>query len=156
MDHDDPQRMQLRKPPRLFGSPHLPMPPGDVLRRSLGEWLEGFEWHCWCTWTFDARFGDTGPSPDRCLYHTRRWVEHIPGPPTGYFIAVERGFGGRIHSHGLLRLADVPTPKRKSLWASWRGLYGRCAVLPYDSERGAAYYVAKYITKEPLGWDIRA
>jgi len=29
-------------------------------------------------------------------------------------------------------------------------------VLPYDRERGAAYYVAKYITKEPLGWDLGA
>jgi len=27
-------------------------------------------------------------------------------------------------------------------------------VLPYDRDRGAAYYVAKYITKEPLGWDL--
>ena len=27
-------------------------------------------------------------------------------------------------------------------------------MLPYDSDRGAAYYIAKYITKEPLGWDL--
>jgi len=29
-------------------------------------------------------------------------------------------------------------------------------MLAYDPDRGAAYYVAKYITKEPLGWDVRA
>ena len=128
--------------------------PGRVLQHSLGDWLTEFEWDCWCTWTFDERFGPTGPSPDRCLYHTRRWVEHLPGPACGYFLAVERGTGGRVHSHGLLRLPDPPTPSRKSLWAAWLDRYGRCRVLPYDPDRGAAYYIAKYITKEPLGWDV--
>lgn len=125
-----------------------------LLRIALGEWLQGFPWDCWCTWTFDARFGVDGPSPGRCLYHTRRWIEHLPGPPCAYFIAVERGFGGRVHSHGLLRLPDPPTPRRKDLWRSWFERYGRNRVLPYDRERGAAYYIAKYITKEPLGWDV--
>ncbi len=27
-------------------------------------------------------------------------------------------------------------------------------MLPYDHDRAAAFYVAKYITKEPLGWDL--
>jgi len=121
---------------------------------SLGVWLSAFPWDCWCTWTFDARFGDDGPSPDRCLYHTRRWIEHLPGPATGYFVAVERGTGGRVHSHGLLRFRDSWAPKRRSLWLSWKNRYGRCRVLPYNSALGATYYVAKYITKEPLHWDI--
>jgi len=126
----------------------------DSLLGAMGEWLSKFEWDCWCTWTFDARFGDTGPSPDRCLYHTRRWVEHLPGPTPQYFIAVERGTGGRVHSHGLLRFPDRWAPKRKTLHASWKERYGRNRFLPYDPTRGAAYYIAKYITKEPLHWDV--
>jgi len=124
------------------------------LRRNLGRWLSEFEWSCWCTWTFDARFGDTGPSPDRCLHHTRRWIEQLPGPSVGYFVATESGRLGRVHSHGLLRLPDGTTPARKSLWRSWFTRYGRCRVLPYNPRLGATHYVAKYITKEPLGWDL--
>jgi len=124
------------------------------LRQELGEWLALKDWDCWCTWTFDARFGDTGPSPDRCLYHTRRWIENLPGRSYGYFVAVERGRGGRVHSHGLLAIPRGCSPKRKSIWHSWKNHYGRSRVLPYDPDRGAAYYVAKYITKEPLHWDI--
>ena len=150
-----------RKSPRSQTVPHMRFgvheretQSGLLLRRALGHWLSAFEWDCWCTWTFDSRFGPDGPSPDRCLVHTRRWVEHIPGPRVGYFIAVERGRGGRVHSHGLLRLGDSPAPTRKSLWGSWKSRYGRCRILPYDRERGAAFYIAKYITKEPLGWDV--
>ena len=153
MDHgrsnNEPPVLPILRPP-LGPLPDLP----PTLQQSLGRWLSTFRWDCWCTWTFDERFGPTGPSPDRCLYHTRRWVEHVPGAPVGYFVAVERGTGGRVHSHGLLRLPDGFTPSRKSLWGSWRDRYGRSRVLPYDRERGAAYYVAKYITKEPLGWDV--
>jgi len=145
------KRAHGREPIALLGSGVAEV---ARLRSELGDWLTGFEWDCWCTWTFDARFGDTGPSPDRCLYHTRRWIEHLPGPRTGYFIAVERGTGGRVHSHGLIRLPDGCTPKRNSLWRSWKQRYGRCSVLHYNRDRGAAYYVAKYITKEPLGWDL--
>lgn len=142
----------LQPPAVRFGAA-LPVQP-LLLNESLGRWLSDFEWSCWCTWTFDARFGDSGPSPDRCLYHTRRWVEHIPGPATAYFIAVERGTGGRVHSHGLLRFRDSWAPTRKALFSSWRKRYGRNRILPYDRDLGAAFYVAKYITKEPLHWDL--
>jgi len=128
--------------------------PGRLLQSSLGTWLNEFEWDCWCTWTFDSRFGPTGPSPDRCLYHTRNWIEHLPGAPIGYFVAVERGTGGRVHSHGLLRFKDSFAPRRKSLFGSWKARFGRNRVLPYNREKGATYYVAKYITKEPLHWDL--
>ena len=127
---------------------------GRDLQSSLGSFLSTFQWDCWCTWTFDARFGHTGPSPDRCLYHTRRWIEHLPGPMPGYFIAVEKGTGGRVHSHGLLRFKDKFAPRRKSLHQGWQKRFGRNRILPYRSDLGAAYYVAKYITKEPLHWDI--
>lgn len=157
MKHDlfgNPSRTPLLNPeaevPQVSSLPYY----RDPLQLALGNWLNEFEWDCWCTWTFDARFGDTGPSPDRCLFHSRNWIERLPGPATGYFVAVERGTGGRVHSHGLLRLPNGITPKRKSLWASWYLRYGRCLVLRYDNDRGAAYYVAKYITKEPLHWDL--
>lgn len=127
---------------------------GVAISEQLGDWLHGFPWSCWATFTFDGRWGDTGPSPDRCMYHTRRWVEALPGPPVGYFLAVERGSFGRVHSHGLLSLPRGMEPTRKSLWHSWKNRFGRCRVLPYNPDLGAAYYVAKYVTKEPLHWDI--
>jgi len=146
--------LRLSNSPGLFGGPRVAVSV-ERLQAELGEWLSEFEWSCWCTWTFDERFGPSGPSPDRCLVHTRRFLEQLPGPDVGYFIAVERGTGGRVHSHGLLRFKDEWAPSRKAVWHGWKTRYGRNRILPYDGDLGAAFYVAKYITKEPLGWDIR-
>jgi len=42
-------------------------------------------------------------------------------------------------------LEDVRRDKWWQVWFTW---YGRNRILPYDKEKGAGYYLTKYIVKE--------
>ena len=131
-----------------------PLADGKALQE-LGDWLGGFAWTGWGTFTFGPRFGDTGPSGDRAMFHWRRWIERLPaGARPGYFVCVERGRGGRTHLHALVRSSRGVT--RKSLWRSWFKRFGRCSILPYDVELGASHYVTKYLVKAPDLWDVES
>ncbi len=131
--------------------------------RELGDWLGdpdriGFGWGAWGTFTFGDKFGPTGPSPDRAMHHWWRWMGSRELAGCGYFAAVEKGSGGRVHLHALLRQAygrgdSIP---RKALWRSWFNRYGRCQILPYDAELGAVHYITKYLIKSPELWDLRS
>ena len=130
--------------------------------REMGNWLGdserlGFSWGAWGTFTFGNKFGPTGPSPDRALFHWGRWMGSRELAGTGYFAAVETGRGGRVHLHALLRPAfgrgsGIP---RRALWRSWFDRYGRCSILPYDAKLGAVHYLTKYLVKAPELWDLR-
>jgi len=152
-----PLLLALEAPEPLLQDEDLP-PRDDGLQDALAHWLHGpmaapYRWDAWCTFTFDRRFGEDGPSPDRALYHFRGWRGRAC-PRAPCFAAVETGrMGGRAHVHALLRLDEVP---RKAAWHSWLKRYGRAQLLPYDVARGfnATYYISKYLTKAPHHWDI--
>lgn len=130
-------------------------------RAALGLWLEQWPWDAWGTFTFDARFGEDGPSLYRGAHHFEKWARHLPHRP-GYFYAVERGSrGGRTHVHALLQRGHWPSGvPRLATWRSWFHRFGRCEILPYGFDRrgepvsGAEFYLTKYLTKAPLTWDL--
>ena len=128
------------------------------LVEEMARWLasEAFEWDAFATLTFGERFGATGPSPERCLHHARRWLDSLPHRPS-WFLAVETGRFGRTHAHALLGSGDAVVP-RTALWRSWHRRYGRARIEPIRplSGENAAFYVAKYLTKAPELWDLRA
>jgi len=129
---------------------------GDLA--TLGDWLGTFSWNAWATFTWGPRFGPSGPSGDRALYHFRGWVSGLPGHDTCYFAAVESGSLGRTHLHALLRFPEFHDGRarfpRKAAWRSWFNRYGRCQIREYVAEKGARYYVTKYLVKAPELWDI--
>lgn len=123
---------------------------------AMGQWLDSLGgWDAFATLTFGPKFGDTGPSPDRAMYHFRKWYRDMGrARPRPAFVAVEKGSaGGRVHLHGLFGPLGSGVP-RKAAWRSWFDRYGRAQILPFDPTLGAPYYVAKYVSKEPLHWDI--
>lgn len=127
--------------------------PPEIL--AMGNWLETFNWTDWCTLTFDAAWGPTGPSPSRARFHTEKWLTNLPGEPPGFFFCVETGRLGRVHCHALLRINPGPmAAPRDALYHGWRNRFGRCRIRAYDPELGASHYVAKYLTKAPLHWDL--
>lgn len=148
----------LRVPVPRFGGPP---PLRDSVRalRSMGDWLTELgrdSWDSWATFTFGPRFGPTGPTPDRAMYHFSSWLTSLPGPDPLCFAAVEAGRLGRVHLHALIGPIDawgkgIP---RKALWRSWFRRFGRCQLRPYEPERGCEWYLCKYLTKAPLHWDV--
>ena len=110
--------------------------------------------HGWCRYC-RAGWPDPGPSVDRALSLARGWWESTASCcPANAFIAVERGRRGRSHVHALLAAGSSAVAEFEFLCKSWR--YGRNQFRPFDRARGfnAGYYLGKYLTKEPEGWDI--
>lgn len=133
----------------------LPRPDGWREADELGRWLDGLGgWASFGTFTFGSRFGPEGPSADRALFHFRGWRAGLGvARPAQCFVAVEAGRLGRVHLHALLGELGGGVP-RSAVWRSWFERFGRASITSFDPDRGATYYVAKYLTKAPLHWDI--
>lgn len=124
----------------------------------MGRWLhEQGGWSWFGTFTFDGRYGETGPHPDHALSHFRKWADHhyqtrmLAGRA---FVAVETGRLGRTHCHALCTAGDAAAGRYVRLADSWRERYGRVQFRDFDPDRNAAFYVAKYVSKAPDLWDI--
>jgi hypothetical protein len=119
---------------------------------AFGKWLTGWSWDHFATLTFDERWGEAGPSADRCLSITQGWLQSLPYNP-GFFVCVERGGHGRNHSHALIQPgcgnAHVPSRELSERWK-----FGRDHIRDFDARAGAGWYVSKYILKSPEHWFV--
>lgn len=130
------------------------------LQDAWGDWLSTFPWQAWCTLTFKEEWPDgtvftpTQASATRAFGRFTRWLRK-DSPGLGWFCAHEVGSLGRLHLHALLGGME-PYTSRRALWKWWHDRYGRAQILPYDRERGAAYYLTKYVAKELAHYEIEA
>lgn len=119
-----------------------------------GDWLSGpdFSWQAWGTFTFRDP-GYSNAAATRSWDRFTSWLRREGSPGVGFFVGHEVGARGRLHLHALLG-GLAPQTRRSALWAWWFERYGRAQLLPYDPARGAAHYVAKYVTKDFAHYDI--
>lgn len=75
-------------------------------------------------------------------------VEALAGEgQVGWVVAEEFGrAGGRWHAHGMV--SGVDALHRRFWWAEAFRRFGRTRIEPFDLERGAAFYAAKYAAKQ--------
>jgi len=147
----------------------------EVPAAEYGKWLSTYRWDWWCTLTFRLP-----PSPRTSLRHFHRFartLEHHSGHRPAAFVASESGgIHGREHLHALVRFpseagrlpllgegGEFPTGEPRSGWLAfmrttawkwWFDSYGRALILDYDSDKKAAFYLAKYTTKTLAEWDV--
>jgi len=111
----------------------------------FGEWLSGFEWDYFGTFTFGHPRRSSGITPV-----IRWWSYMAANCPSVYaraFVADEFDRDhSRVHVHALLHSDPVAVQDR--LWGSWRKHWGRERILRFDPGKGAAWYCAKYLLKE--------
>jgi hypothetical protein len=139
-------------------------PSGESLNEVMGGWLADLApWDAFATWTFSRPV-----NLDGAMYWGRRhlkWLRKTAGLPVYAFLAAERGDkGGLIHLHALVgntghlrhycgeRRAAAVWGQRCCMLHAWPAGYAR--VLPYDSQKGAAYYVSKYVSKQLAEWEL--
>jgi hypothetical protein len=80
-------------------------------------------------------------------------VEQAAGLPIAWFRADEYGpHGGRLHLHALV--SNVAHLHRFTWMNRWEKRNGYARILPFDPERGAAHYCAKYVIKQFGDWDL--
>lgn len=126
------------------------------LQLELAEWLEGFDFQVWATWTFGKAWPE-GPTLEAVRYHVGNWISSQDLRPA--FYCAERGTSGqrRWHAHGLLG-GHGPMhleADRRSLWSDWHKRFGRCSFEGLQEQGGCLAYVSKYCFKGlPTQWWI--
>jgi len=76
-----------------------------------------------------------------------RDVARSTGRPVGWVLAEEFGsLGGRYHCHQVM--CGTEKLYRRFWWSEAFRRFGRSEISPFDPERGAAYYAAKYSAKQ--------
>jgi hypothetical protein len=114
------------------------------IRQSLADWLDGFNWTYFGTFTFRKPI----MNPLVAKSHFEAFLKPFKA---NFFCAVERFYlGHECHLHALI-FSDA---KARDLWRVWFSRYGRARVLSFEPSRGAAYYLTKYVTKELCDWDF--
>ena len=99
-------------------------------------------------------FRDDGPNgltaPDAMLARLGEYfalVQRATSKPVGWVIAEEFGsLGGRYHCHALV--TGVADQYRKFWWAEAFRRFGITRIEPFDRERAATFYAAKYASKQ--------
>ena len=124
------------------------------MSQAMGDWLSAYRWEWWATVTFRADF--SLPSAMRAARNFFLMVEDAAERPVGGFWAIERHKyrGGDDpaslvpHIHALV--TNVTGVSRKAVWEKCFKRWGRTRIEPYDPNRGASWYIAKYVGKEAL------
>ncbi len=121
------------------------------LAEAWGSFLAGYPWDWFVTLTF--REPVVSFRAHRLFHSFCCDIDRIAGTPIGWFRADEYGpRGGRLHIHALM--LNVAHLRRLSLMDKWQKLAGYARILPFDPDKGAAYYCAKYVTKTFGDWDV--
>lgn len=92
----------------------------------------------------------SAPTHDEAIRDLWSYFEGIQrgaGQPIAWMLAEEFGkVGGRFHCHGTA--GGVKHLSRRFWWAEAFRRFGRTRIEPFDPERGAAFYAAKYAAKQ--------
>jgi hypothetical protein len=99
---------------------------------------------------FRGRRNPGPPVPDKALAEIKDFLselQEVAAQPIRWMIAEEFGrLGGRYHCHGLV--AGVKHLQREPWWKIAFERFGRTKILPFDPEKGGAFYAAKYAAKQ--------
>ena len=146
---------------------------GDEERhQEMAGWLQKLaQWDWFCNLTFDRLVGASG-----ARYWFNRYLESFAaatGVAPKAFRADEYGArNGRLHLHALIAGVSLgplfgagslpafcgerlpPGQKGKTCCGTHAWPCGYARVFPFDPEKGAAFYVSKYITKDNGEWEL--
>jgi len=134
----------------------------EVLKAEWGTWLSrDWDWDWWVTLTYDAKKFRPG-SPDHTAVGWARsdqdwsnWLGSVVAsavkddamrPPYWFRGREPNPYRYGTHFHALV--GGVAHLSRREAWAAWFNQHGHARIEPYDPQRGAGFYVAKYVTKE--------
>jgi len=118
-----------------------------MLPEAYGEFISTLaEWDWFVTITFKEI-----TARDLAVARIEEWLADIQGAvggkQIGWLLAEEFGrIGGRYHCH--LLLTGVQNQQRKFWWREAFRRFGRSEITPFDPEKAAAFYAAKYAAKQ--------
>ncbi len=123
------------------------------LAEGWGQFLSQFSWDWFVTLTFRDEVKSF--TAHRLFGRFARAIERAAEQPIFWFRADEIGSrGGRFHIHALF--GNVSHLRRLFWMDRWSEVAGYARILPFNEKRGAAYYCAKYVTKQDGDWEMSA
>lgn len=114
----------------------------------MGQWLSTFAWDLFVTLTLKVYF-----TPKQLEWLFVNFLSKL-NKDIAYFWAIERHRNrGVPHLHALIgNIRDIDQRLDLEIWAE---RYGRCQVENYNPQKGANFYVVKYIsTPRLIAWDV--
>lgn len=116
-----------------------------LIQQTWGDWLSDWDWEWYCTLTFRDNVGIRRANSlwqmwyKQLITATRKDVQYVR------FTEWQRNRGVPHYHVLMLNLKHV----RRLTWLDrWVDLAGWARIHKYNSNKGAAYYLSKYITKE--------
>lgn len=125
------------------------------MRDQMAAWVDQFDWQFWFTGTFlpDQSYRDTIKTKRAFGRFAGDLRKNYKKNEIEYFLAVERFKHGEFtHVHALLNGLDGLSYRQ--IGEAWRDRYGREQVETYQKDKGANFYLTKYITKDFCDWDL--
>ena len=126
------------------------------VRTEMAEWANKFEWQIYMTGTFkrESSYRDAIKTK-RAFRRFTDEIKRVYGKKAiEYFMCVElHKEGSFTHVHALINGLDALTYNQ--IRETWEQRFGRAKVEGYDKEKGAHYYLTKYILKDVHDWDIK-
>jgi hypothetical protein len=116
----------------------------NALRLSWVTFLNQFNWDWFSTLTF----GDP-PKTYTAQNKVSRWLDTLQRQEkrkVGYYKAMEMTRVGVPHFH--LLMGNLDGVRRDKYWELWFSQNGRARIVPYDQDKGAAFYISKYVCKD--------
>jgi len=126
------------------------------MRDEMAKWLEQFGWEMWCTGTFkpDQSYIDTIKTKNAFYRFINDLTRKYNKTDIEYMLAIERFKSGDFtHCHFLINGGEGLTYRQ--VGETWFDRYGRVKIEGYQKDKGANYYLTKYITKDLCDWDLR-
>lgn len=121
------------------------------LSDAWGDFLSRYPWDWFLTLTF--RDPTQSFRAHRLFGYFVKDIEKAAGVPVGWFRGDEYGSRlGRFHMHALM--LNVAHLRRLSWMDDWNPRAGFARIVEFDPKLGAAYYCAKYVTKQFGEWDL--
>lgn len=105
----------------------------------------------WSWFINPITFRGDAPCSEKAVHQIGEWLADVQalagGANVGWVLAEEFGrAGGRWHAHGMV--SGVDALNRRFWWSEAFRRFGRTRIEPFDPERGAAFYAAKYAAKQ--------
>jgi len=122
----------------------------------MADWVGKYDWQFWFTGTFpeERSYRDTIKTKKAFTRFVGDLRKNYGKNDIEYFMAVERFKSGDFtHVHALLNGLDGMTFQQ--IGETWRDRnLGREHIETYVKDKGANFYLTKYITKELCDWDL--
>lgn len=127
-----------------------------AVRESLAEWADKYEWQMWMTGTFkpDQAYRDAIKTKRAFERFIERLSKEYGKDSIEFFMVVERfKLGDFTHIHSLMNgLEGLTYNQVRDFWES---MFGRGKVEGYIKEKGANFYLTKYILKDTCDWGLK-